>query len=208
MPFASPTLADVHTFAYELYFNHFSFQFEKKLEKKSELTQSDTPFLEKWTPLRALEVTQKTWLWQSFFQVYANSHSTSQPLWLLYYEESTSLHAPIRYSTHCLYISISTKMAASHLIFADDARCLCRENMHIVGNLVHNKTALSKSFLTAYHIIIMHLISVEIPSLPYVWPSEVESAMKKILCFFVSDIINEVDFWPFWLMLPGLGPNR
>jgi len=142
MPFASPTLADVHTFAYELYFNHFSFQFEKKLEKKSELTQSDTPFLEKWTPLRALEVTQKTWLWQSFFQVYANSHSTSQPLWLLYYEESTSLHAPIRYSTHCLYISISTKMAASHLIFADDARCLCRENMHIVGNLVHNKTAL------------------------------------------------------------------
>jgi len=47
MPFASPTLADVHTFAYELYFNHFSFQFEKKLEKKSELTQSDTPFLEK-----------------------------------------------------------------------------------------------------------------------------------------------------------------
>jgi len=26
--------------------------------------------------------------------------------------------------------------------------------------------------------------------------------------FFVSDIISEVGFWPFWLMLPGLGPNR
>jgi len=23
--------------------------------------------------------------------------------------------------------------------------------------------------------------------------------------FFVSDIISEVGFWPFWLMLPGLG---
>ena len=26
--------------------------------------------------------------------------------------------------------------------------------------------------------------------------------------FFVSDITSEVGFWPFWLMLPGLGPNR
>jgi len=24
----------------------------------------------------------------------------------------------------------------------------------------------------------------------------------------VSDVISEVGFWPFWLMLPGLGPNR
>jgi len=24
----------------------------------------------------------------------------------------------------------------------------------------------------------------------------------------VSDVISEVLFWPFWLMLPGLGPNR
>jgi len=24
----------------------------------------------------------------------------------------------------------------------------------------------------------------------------------------VSDIISEVVFGPFWLMLPGLGPNR
>jgi len=26
--------------------------------------------------------------------------------------------------------------------------------------------------------------------------------------FFVSDVISEVVFGPFWLMLPGLGPNR
>ena len=26
--------------------------------------------------------------------------------------------------------------------------------------------------------------------------------------FFVSDVISEIDFWPFWLMLPGLGPNH
>jgi len=35
--------------------------------------------------------------------------------------------------------------------------------------------------------------------------------MKKIyleLFFFVSDVISEVGFWPFRLMLPGLGPNR
>jgi len=25
--------------------------------------------------------------------------------------------------------------------------------------------------------------------------------------FFVSDIISEVVFWLFWLMLPGLGPK-
>jgi len=24
----------------------------------------------------------------------------------------------------------------------------------------------------------------------------------------MSDIISEVDFGPFWFMLPGLGPNR
>jgi len=24
----------------------------------------------------------------------------------------------------------------------------------------------------------------------------------------LNDIISEVGFWPFWLMLPGLGPNR
>jgi len=24
----------------------------------------------------------------------------------------------------------------------------------------------------------------------------------------VSDIISEVSFWPFWLMLPVLGPNH
>jgi len=29
-----------------------------------------------------------------------------------------------------------------------------------------------------------------------------------IVDFFVSDIISEVVFGPFWLMLPGLGPNR
>jgi len=23
----------------------------------------------------------------------------------------------------------------------------------------------------------------------------------------VSDVISEVGFWPFWLMLPGQGPN-
>jgi len=23
----------------------------------------------------------------------------------------------------------------------------------------------------------------------------------------VSDVISEVGFWPFWLILPGLGPN-
>jgi len=28
------------------------------------------------------------------------------------------------------------------------------------------------------------------------------------LCIFVSDVISEVVFGPFWLMLPGLGPNR
>jgi len=27
------------------------------------------------------------------------------------------------------------------------------------------------------------------------------------LGFFMSDIISEVGFWPFWLMLRGLGPN-
>jgi len=26
--------------------------------------------------------------------------------------------------------------------------------------------------------------------------------------FFVSDLISEVVFGPFWLMLPGLGSNR
>jgi len=26
--------------------------------------------------------------------------------------------------------------------------------------------------------------------------------------FFVSDVISEVVLGPFWLMLPGLGPNR
>jgi len=33
-----------------------------------------------------------------------------------------------------------------------------------------------------------------------------ESALKKNFWFrfFVSDVISEVDFWPFWLMLPGL----
>jgi len=25
--------------------------------------------------------------------------------------------------------------------------------------------------------------------------------------FFVCDIISEVGFWPFWLMLPGLWPK-
>jgi len=39
-----------------------------------------------------------------------------------------------------------------------------------------------------------------------------ESAMKKnflVLGFryFVSDITSEVGVWPFWLMLPVLGPN-
>jgi len=36
-----------------------------------------------------------------------------------------------------------------------------------------------------------------------------ESAMKKILGFrcFVSDIISGLDFRPFWLKLPGPGPN-
>jgi len=24
----------------------------------------------------------------------------------------------------------------------------------------------------------------------------------------VNDVINDVGFWPLWLMLPGLGPNR
>jgi len=36
--------------------------------------------------------------------------------------------------------------------------------------------------------------------------------MKKNLVldfeFFMSDVIIEVGFWPFWLMLPGLGPNH
>jgi len=27
-------------------------------------------------------------------------------------------------------------------------------------------------------------------------------------CFFVIAIISDVGFWPFWLTLPGLGPNR
>jgi len=26
--------------------------------------------------------------------------------------------------------------------------------------------------------------------------------------FFVSDVISEAFFGPYWLMLPGLGPNR
>ena len=34
---------------------------------------------------------------------------------------------------------------------------------------------------------------------------------EKNIClgcgFYVSDVIIEVVFWPFWLMLPGLGPN-
>jgi len=37
--------------------------------------------------------------------------------------------------------------------------------------------------------------------------------MKKMFLvlsfgFFVSGVISEVGFWSFWLMLPGLGPNR
>jgi len=34
--------------------------------------------------------------------------------------------------------------------------------------------------------------------------------MKKIggvgSCFFVSDIISEVSYWPFWLLVPDVGP--
>jgi len=26
--------------------------------------------------------------------------------------------------------------------------------------------------------------------------------------FFVGDVISEVSFWPFWLMVPGLRPNH
>jgi len=26
--------------------------------------------------------------------------------------------------------------------------------------------------------------------------------------FFVTDVVSEVVLGPFWLMLPGLGPNR
>jgi len=36
--------------------------------------------------------------------------------------------------------------------------------------------------------------------------------MKKKFGFgfrvFMGDAISEVGFWPFWLMLPGMGPNR
>jgi len=37
-----------------------------------------------------------------------------------------------------------------------------------------------------------------------------KSAMKKKFgfSFFVSKVMSKVDFWPFWLMLPGLGPNQ
>jgi len=38
------------------------------------------------------------------------------------------------------------------------------------------------------------------------------AVQKKVLVlgfgFFVSDVISEGVFWPFWLILPGLGPNR
>ena len=39
-----------------------------------------------------------------------------------------------------------------------------------------------------------------------------ESSLKKEVFvlgfhFFMSGVISEVDFWPFWLVLPGLGPN-
>jgi len=39
-----------------------------------------------------------------------------------------------------------------------------------------------------------------------------ELAMRKIFLvlgfrFFLSDFISEVGLWPFWFMLPGLGPN-
>jgi len=38
------------------------------------------------------------------------------------------------------------------------------------------------------------------------------SALKKFFLVgvcrvFLSDIVSEVGFWPFWLMLPGLGPT-
>jgi len=40
-----------------------------------------------------------------------------------------------------------------------------------------------------------------------------EVSNKKIVFgfgfrFFVSDILGGVGFWPFWLRLPGPGPNR
>jgi len=34
-----------------------------------------------------------------------------------------------------------------------------------------------------------------------------ESALKNNLGFLVSDIISGVDFWLFWLRLPGPGPK-
>jgi len=43
------------------------------------------------------------------------------------------------------------------------------------------------------------------------WGSVPACTLKNFSCwgcgFFVSDVINEVVFGPFWLMLPGLGPN-
>jgi len=34
-----------------------------------------------------------------------------------------------------------------------------------------------------------------------------ESAMKKNWGFFVSDVISEVGFWPFWLCYLAYGPT-
>ena len=56
------------------------------------------------------------------------------------------------------------------------------------------------------------LIALESCSNPQKMRHVFQSAMKKNLVqgsgFFVSDVISEVVFWPLWLMLPGLGPNR
>jgi len=56
------------------------------------------------------------------------------------------------------------------------------------------------------------LIVLESCSNPRKMLQVLESAIKNIcgfgFCFFVSDVINRVGFWPFWLKLPVPRPNR
>jgi len=43
---------------------------------------------------------------------------------------------------------------------------------------------------------------------PVIWSAFEKKFLVGVCVFFVTDVISEVVFGPFWLMLPGLGPNR
>jgi len=60
------------------------------------------------------------------------------------------------------------------------------------------------------NVIIPQLIALESCPSSQKTRQDFEPAMEKnilVLFYFVNNTISEVGFWPFWVMLPGLGPN-